>query len=298
MNTSVSNLSKFFDAIENGSISVKYLPVIELVDGVAHIHGIYCQIHWPHYETINMDSMFRLIEKNGLSTIVDQYFTDIALEEVATSKTLNSRHDHVFVSAYMDSFKTSKYLDHIVQRANELKFDLNRLVISIQEHYPNEQTTQQIKLIQHAAKHGIKFCGVLGKQNSTRTELVVSREFSFLKIDTALVQEVGTNSGTEKYLHNYYDTAHNLNKTVIACGIDNEHTFIAMKANGYTKFTGSFFSDALTKRELERLVQYWCNRPIHLSSRAQQSAKLGVLHFPSSDDLHSNSHVIAWPKAR
>ncbi|MCH8493536.1 MAG: EAL domain-containing protein [Idiomarina sp.] len=232
MNTSVSTLSKFFDAIEHGSVGLKYLPVIELVEGVAHIHGIYCQIHWPHYETINIDSMFRLIEKNGLGTIVDQYFADIALEEIATSKTLSTRDDRVFISAYMDSFNNSKFLEHIVQRANELKFDLSRLVISVQEHYPNEQSTQHIELIQHAMKYGIQFCGVLGKQSSTRTELILGNEFSFLRIDSALVQEVGTNSRIEKYLHNYYDTAHNLQKTVVACGIDNEHTFIAMRANG------------------------------------------------------------------
>lgn len=297
MNTSVGNLSKFFDGIENGTVGLTFLPVIELHDGVAHIYGVECKLHWPQHEDVNLESVFKLIEKNGLAHIVDQYFADLALEEITSSALLNARKDAVFITACIDSFTTSAFLERLLQRSNALNFDLNRLVISVKERYPSEKFAEQLKLIQHAAQYGIKFCGTLAGETPNRTELMLRDEFPLMKIDSSLVQRSCEHSRTEKYLHNFYDAAMNQQKTVIACGVNNEHTFISMRANGYQAFTGDFFSSELTKPELERLLHYWRNRPIHLSSRTEQSVERGVLHFPSSDELGNNSQIIAWPKA-
>lgn len=298
MNTSVGNLSKFFDSIENGTVRLNFVPVIELRDSVAHIYGIECKLNWPEHENVNLESMFKLIEKNGLAPIVDQYFADLALEEINSSALLNTRKDIVFIDACIDSFSTSSFLEHIIQRSNALNFDLSRLVISIQERYPSENFPEQLKLIQHATQYGIKFCGTLAGDSLSRTQLMLGNEFMFMKIDTDLVQSTCEHPRTEQYLHNFYDTALNQQKTVVACGVNNEHTFISMRANGYRMFTGNFFSSELAKVELEQLLKHWRNREIQLSSRTEQSAKVGILHFPTSDELGKNSQVIAWPKAR
>lgn len=296
MSRNVHNLSLLVDAMENHEIALKFRPIVEINDSKASIFGIHVEPEWPNKDEIDYESVFQLVEKNRLSAFFDYYFIDLAIETIISIEHLRHDSSLVYVTACLDSFSTSELIDKVIAKARETEFDLSRLVLCLRDRIPSSKYTTHMETIRSAVSQGIKFCGVHTHDYPIRTDFLLLDEFSQIKVNSTLTHLLSGTPLAERYLHNFYDTARNLNKEVIVFGIDTERYLISMRANGYHLMAGDYFSEALRSHELSSVMAHWQNQSAHLVCRSEFKERAGLFQNKQLKDLSSEPRVLVWPK--
>lgn len=242
------------NAIKNNEMYLHYQPQVNLNSN--QIVGMEALLRWenPELGKITPDEFIPIAEETGLIIPIGRWVLRTVCNQFMTFKGADYSPLTVAVNVSPYQFKDPNFLDDIKQIIQETGVQPELLDLEI-----TENLTQNLKesmiIINELKKIGVLISiddfGTGYSSLSVLTSLPIDR----IKIDRMFINEMFTNTNKWTLVKTIIEMCKNLNKLVVAEGIETEEQALVLKGLNCNIGQGFFYSPPISLVEIEKLIK-------------------------------------------
>ncbi len=242
--------SNLLDIIENGSLHIEYLPVLDMQKQTAVQFEVLSRIHLQG-EHLSGARFWPMVEFHKLSPQFDlQVLKCLAHDFPRLPQALRYCVNLAHLSVASPEFQNQ--LDEFLHSQPLLAASL---AIEVSEHVINEHEAAFAQLIERLSPIGVQF-GVdkfgTGKQSFAYLQRL---RLDYLRIDGGLNRGLHQAQDYQFYIQSMVHIAHSLDIKILAEGLEDEKDIDILKQAGIDSVSGFFFSKSLPIEEASRITK-------------------------------------------
>jgi EAL domain-containing protein (putative c-di-GMP-specific phosphodiesterase class I) len=237
------------DALKNGEIRLAYQPQLNLKSGA--IIGFEALARWNHPRrgSIAPDTFIPMLENSAVMHEFTSRILEIALTDMLGWKEAGNLSVAINVSAANCG---SKGIDEMVRsQCAEKGIDIRRITVEITETAAMGGASEVSACLGRLHKYGAQLS--VDDFGTGYSSLVKLHQLPVaeLKIDRSFIQDCVSNLQKSVLVRAMIDLAHNLNKRVVAEGVEDKETLHWLRAWGCDAIQGYFIAKAMPPEEVE-----------------------------------------------
>ncbi len=241
-------------ALERGEIEVFYQPKIEFAQG--RVTGVEALIRWRH-PTLGLllpDKFVPLAEEVGLIVPIG-YWTLRRVCERARRWSEQGMPLSVAVNLSASQFHEPKLVSAVAAILRSTGVAPNTLEIEITESMVMKDPERAVGIMEALRKMGVRLA--IDDFGTGHSSLGYLKRFPIdrLKVDRTFVRNLPHNSDDVAITRAVIAMAHSLRMSVVAEGVEHQHQFDLLRAEGCDEFQGFYCRPALEEAELVRFLQ-------------------------------------------
>ncbi len=241
-------------ALERGEIEVFYQPKIEFAQG--RVTGVEALIRWRH-PTLGLllpDKFVPIAEESGLIVPIG-YWTLRRVCERARRWSDQGMPLSVAVNLSASQFHEPKLATEVASILRSTGVQASTLEIEITESMVMKDPDRAVGIMEALRKMGVRLA--IDDFGTGHSSLGYLKRFPIdrLKVDRSFVRDLPHNGDDVAITRAVIAMAHSLKMSVVAEGVEHQHQFDLLRAEGCDEFQGFFCRPALEEADLVRFVQ-------------------------------------------
>ena len=238
-------LSDLRIALAKNQLKVCYQPVVDLLNG--NIVKSEAQIRWKHPQrgVVNPREFLPLAEESGLIIELGEWFFEQVLQQLIIWRSrFNNRFQVSINTASLHYRESGGALQHSLKRLSAVKLPAGSLCIEISENLMMENRAVVSEFFQSLKQINISVALDNFGTGFTCLQNLQELDIDYLKLDRALIQNLGDDPGARQLCEALILMAHRLDIKVIAKGVETELQRAQLVAAGCDFAQGSLYSPA------------------------------------------------------
>lgn len=243
-------VSQINDAIKNNELFIEYQPKLGLTNN--SIEEVEALVRWLHPEKgiIPPNEFIPKLEKTDsirslTSWVLKRVLTDLKDWE---SKGINLK---VSVNVTPRDLKDKNFADSLLSLIYDEKVDCSKINLEITETDFIKEIDEVIDTIIYLREKGIKISIDDFGTGYSSLSYINTLPIDYIKIDRSFVKDLLNNTKNNHLLKDTVQLLHNLDKIVVAEGVEDEETLNHLRKLGCEEIQGYYISKPLPKDKLE-----------------------------------------------
>lgn len=253
MTTPVDYLYQFLAALDTNEVSLKFEPVYQATEEQMQFRGLYTHVDWPSQPRAAITAIFRDAERFGLSLDLDKPIFKLLFRYIEQHPSEFSSPEQLYVSASISSFTSDALVKFIVEKAEDIEFNLARLTICLDETSPSKDYEKQLANLNDLRSYGINLSISHNGTHLPRVDLLTKPQFKYISVSEELALNYNANRYTLKYLKGIISTLKSLDKKIIVSGVRDANATNFFLNCGVEYYSGPVFQDPINVHELSEL---------------------------------------------
>lgn len=242
-------------ALERQELVVYYQPKLNLENN--KICGAEALIRWQHpkYGWISPEDFIPLAEDSGLILDIGHWILDKACQSCAVWHAAGFRDTHVAVNFSAPQFEDKAFYQYVVDTLNKNNVLAEQLEIELTEGLILTHNKDIERMIKELKGIGIKFAmDDFGTGYSSLSNLI-QFPIDTIKIDKSFLEDISTNKVNQVIIQSVISLAHNLQKTVVAEGVETEDQLAFLKDNYCDLIQGRYISMPISGKDFLAFIK-------------------------------------------
>ena len=244
-------------AIDNKEFKVYYQPKYDVSGKKPIIIGAEALLRWhhPEYGVIKSRDYIPLFEKNGDIGILDRYFRNEVVKQIALWKKEFGFNLPITVNVSRLDALDQTFEDSINILIDEYEIDRNLLTIGINESALINNVNQFAGIFKKLRKYGYKVLLNNLNDDDLSLSMMSTIEVDAVAIDESLIRNIDSNEKNITLIKLLLSVVHTLNAPVIALGINTKEELDKIKEIGFHFVEGSYLSEPLQALDFIKLIK-------------------------------------------
>lgn len=241
----LSLLSDLRNAISNNELFLEYQPVYTS-DGT-HVSSFECLLRWQHpkYGTVMPDQFIFHAEKTGLIKKITQWVLARATESISI---LHKYDRELYLSVNITAWdlQDESMLDYVDDCLSNFQLNYDSIVFELTESSMMNDSLRVRSVLHKLNSKGIRFSVDDFGTGFSSLIYLTQLPISFLKIDKSFVQSMNNNKNDAMVVRSIIDLAHNMNLKVVAEGVEDKETLLAIRDLNCDMVQGFIYGKPMT----------------------------------------------------
>ncbi len=248
--------SSLRQALERDELRIAYQPKVDLRTG--QLAGVEALVRWQHPELglLAPDHFIPVAEESGLIALIDEWVLKTACTQLQTWLCNGAAPFCMSVNFSARQFQRADLMEVVSRVLEESCLLPEYLELELTESAIMSHIEQAIPAMRALAERGIHIAvddfGTGYSSLNYLKRLPIER----LKIDQSFVQDIATDPDDRAIVQAVTALAHNLNKRVIAEGVETEEQLVFLRTIGCDQAQGFLFHRPLWPEQLQALLSH------------------------------------------
>ncbi len=242
--------SQMDNAVKNNELYIEYQPKLDLTNN--SIEEVEALVRWLHPEKgiIPPNEFIPKLEKTDSIRILTTWVLKRVLTDIKDweSKGLNLK---VSVNVTPRDLKDKNFADSLLSLIYDKKVECSKINLEITETDFIKEIDEVIETIIYLREKGIKISIDDFGTGYSSLSYINTLPIDYIKIDRSFVKDLLNNTKNNHLLKDTVQLLHNLDKIVVAEGVEDEETLNHLKKLGCEEIQGYYISKPLPKDKLE-----------------------------------------------
>jgi diguanylate cyclase (GGDEF)-like protein len=240
-------------AIEENELILFYQPKLSLdTMTVSHVEAL---VRWQHPEKglIPPDSFISIAEKTGQMDKLTRWVTNTAVNQYVQWQQMGLS-INIAINISAENLLDKSYPDFVIALKQKYKLSSDAITLEVTEDAVVADPKQAIEILSYLREHGFKLS--IDDYGTGYSSLAQLKQLPVqeLKIDRSFVQHLTEDDNDKLIVKSTVELAHNMNLSVVAEGIEDEHALIWLKEQGCQLAQGYFISRPLPADAFEQWI--------------------------------------------
>jgi EAL domain-containing protein (putative c-di-GMP-specific phosphodiesterase class I) len=237
---------------------LEYLPKIDIRDSVLKMQGVEALVRWQHPRRglLYPRDFLVAIEDHGLMAPLTDFVMTEAMRQASKWRRMGLPLEMV-VNLSSKLIRDREFPERVAVLLRESEVPAQQLILDVTEASSIAERDLMLDVFTRLRILGVGLSlDNFGTGVSSLTELY-RIPFSEIKVDQALIADVGIEREAALIVRAIANLAHTLELVVCAAGIETREMLAFVRNAGFDTAQGRFFSGAVKPSEIERLVSSW-----------------------------------------
>jgi len=240
-------------AIVNGEFYLEYQPKMNLITN--KYEEVEALIRWLHPQKglISPNDFIPKLEKTDKIVALTQWIIAQAVKDIKSWETLGIELN-ISINVTPRDLREKNFSDNLIKILKSNNISLTRLNIELTETDMIREIDEIIETMLNLQKKGIKISLDDFGTGYSSLSYINMLPIDYVKIDRSLIKDMIKDVKSGYLLENTINLLHNLDKVVVAEGVEDEETYIRLRELGCEEVQGYYISKPLLKKDLERFL--------------------------------------------
>lgn len=247
-------VSQVNEAIKNNEFYLEYQPKLDLSNNV--INEVEALIRWKHpeYGIIPPDEFIPKLEKTDTIKALTNWVLNRAMSDIKEWDKKGIKLN-VAVNITPRDLKDKKFISQLYELIEKHEIDYERINLEITETDLIREMDNVFETINQLKEKGIRISIDDFGTGYSSLSYINALPIDCIKIDRSFVKDLLTNKKKNKLLQDTMALLHNLEKTVVAEGVEDLETLNYLHEMGCEEIQGYYVSRPLCKLKLEEFLK-------------------------------------------
>ena len=247
-------MGEFRQAVERDELVLHFQPEVDPRTG--EIVAVEALVRWQHPTRglLSPDQFVPLAEQSGLIRPLTRWVIDNAVHQVRLWRAPSGRPMVVAVNMSARDFQDADLPDHVTDALRRCDMEPGRLKLEITESVIMVEAARSLETLATFRKMGVRLSiddfGTGYSSLSYLKRLPVDE----IKIDRSFVIDIVSDHGASSIVRATIELAHNLRRTVVAEGVEDQATVALLVSFGCDAVQGYYFTRPVAADEMARLL--------------------------------------------